>query len=110
VHAVTTDCMIRHIDKSTAFLNVELSENKTVYFEQSPIINDGTDRVWQLKKSLYGLKQPGRKWYEKLVLLLHELGFKKAGYDPALFTRHVDVETQNIFIWAEDLMIIATET
>jgi hypothetical protein len=102
VHAITTDCMIRHIDISTAFLHGELSDNETVYVEQPPIINDGTDRVWRLKKSLYGLKQSGRKWYEKLVSLLHELGFKKAGYDPALFIRHTDAEMQYIFIWVDD--------
>jgi hypothetical protein len=61
VHAATTCCMIRHIDISTAFLHGELSDNETVYDEQPPIINDGTDRVWRLKKSLYGLKQSGRK-------------------------------------------------
>jgi hypothetical protein len=66
VHAATTCCMIRHIDISTAFLHGELSDDETVYVEQPPIINDGTDRVWRL----YGLKQSCRKWYEKLVSLL----------------------------------------
>jgi hypothetical protein len=92
VHAVTSDCIIQHIYISTAFLHGELSENETVYNEQPPIINDRTNIVWRLKKSLYGLKQSGRKWYEKLVSLLNELGFKKAGYYPALFMRHVHAE------------------
>ena len=44
VHAATFNLSIRHIDISTAFLHGEL--NETIYVEQPPIINDGTDRVW----------------------------------------------------------------
>jgi hypothetical protein len=110
VHAAALCCMIRHTDISTAFLHGELSDNETVYVEQPPILNDGTDRVWRLKISLNDLKQSGRKWYEKLVSLLHELGFKKAGYNPASFIRCADTEVRYIFIWVDDLIIVATQS
>lgn len=106
VHAATHNLNIRHIDISTAFLHGEL--NETVYIEQPPIINDGTDRVWKLKRSLYGLKQAGRQWHQKLSSELKKLGFERAGYDPALFIRKVSGEKQFIFIWVDDLIIFAT--
>jgi hypothetical protein len=109
VHAASHGYMIRHIDISTAFLHGELSERELVYVEQPPMINDGTDQVWRLKKSLYGLKQSGRKWYEKLVELLNRLGFNRAGYDPALFVRHLSNQIQYIFVWVDDLIIVAQE-
>jgi hypothetical protein len=96
VHAAQNTLMIRHIDVSTAFLHGEL--NETVYVEQPPILNDGSNRVWRLKKSLYGLKQAGRQWHLKLCDLL------------ALFCRTSSSgEKQFIFLWVDDLMIFASK-
>jgi hypothetical protein len=105
VHAATHNLAIRHIDISTAFLHGDLHE--TVFIEQPPILNDGTNRVWRLKKSLYGLKQSGSKWHMKLGQLLGQIGFKRAGYDPALFVRFESGEKQFMFLWVDDLIIIA---
>jgi hypothetical protein len=107
VHAATFGCMMRHIDISTAFLHGEL--NETVYVEQPPILNDGTDHVWRLKKSLYGLKQAGRQWHLKLSEALKQMDFKRAGYDPALFVRCDSGEKQFIFLWVDDLIIVAEQ-
>lgn len=43
--------------------------------------------VCQLKKSLYGLCQAGRVWYDTLCDFLHSLGFSKSKWDEALFYR-----------------------
>jgi hypothetical protein len=108
VYAVHHKLSIRHIDISTAFLHGELNEN--VYVEQPPIMNDGSNRVWRLKKSLYGLKQAGRQWHLKLCELLNSMGFERAGYDPALFCRTSGSgENQFIFLWVDDLLIFASE-
>jgi hypothetical protein len=80
VHAVSTNLEMRHVDISTAFLYGDLDE--TVYVEQ---LNDGTTNVWRLRKSLYGLKQAGRQWHLRSSQVLREKGFKRAGYDPALY-------------------------
>lgn len=107
VHAVLHDLDLRHIDISTAFLHGELNER--VYVEQPPMLNDGTDKVWLLKKSLYGLKQAGRQWHIKLCETLKEMGFERAGYDPALFVRASDSgERLFIFLWVDDLVIIGS--
>jgi hypothetical protein len=107
VHAAANMLQIRHIDISTAFLHGELNEN--VYVEQPPIMNDGSNRVWRLKKSLYGLKQAGRQWHLKLSELLKRMGFNRAGYDPALFCgTSSSGEKQFIFLWVDDLIIVAS--
>lgn len=106
VHAATFDLALRHIDISTAFLHGELDEE--VYVEQPPVVNDGTDRVWRLNKSLYGLKQAGRQWHIKLCEWLFGMGFKRAGYDPALMCARSDSgELSFIFLWVDDLIIVA---
>ena len=52
----------------SAFLNGELDSNKEVFMEQ-PQGYEESDKNWyvcKLFKSLYGLKQAGRKWYNPL--------------------------------------------
>jgi hypothetical protein len=107
VYAISKGLNIRHIDISTAFLHGELSE--VFYVEQPPMLNDGTDRVRRLKKSLYGLKQAGRQRYIKLTELLNTIGFMKAGYDPALFVQRKGRELQYIYLWVDDLSIVASQ-
>lgn len=37
------------------------------------------------------------------------MGFQRAGYDPALFTRTQSGQKQFIFLWVDDLIIVATQ-
>lgn len=41
--------------------------------------------VWRLKKSLYGLKQASRVWYQLLRSVLEKLGFNCSEFDYAVF-------------------------
>ena len=43
--------------------------------------------VYRLRKSLYGLKQAGRRWYQKLVDIMSKLGFERCKGDQAVFYR-----------------------
>ena len=49
---------------------------------------DGT--ILKLNKSLYGLKQSGRLWSEKLAGHLSKLGFERLGADFSVFWRKSD--------------------
>ena len=44
--------------------------------------------VCKLHKSLYGLKQAGRKWYDTLCKALAKIGFTQSEADPAMFDAH----------------------
>ena len=41
-------------------------------------------------RSLYGLKQAGRRWYQKLVEIMTKLGFARCEGDQAVFYRRCD--------------------
>jgi len=64
---------IEHVDVTRAFLHGDL--NETIYMEEPPEFGDGTDKVWLLKKSLYGLKQASRSWNSKVDSKLKEWGY-----------------------------------
>ncbi|GJY82376.1 copia protein [Tanacetum coccineum] len=75
------------MDMKTAFLNDILCEE--VYVSQPDGFVDPEDpnHVYKLKKSLYGLKQALRAWYDFLSSFLLSQKFSKGTIDPTLFIR-----------------------
>jgi hypothetical protein len=64
------------------------------------------NQVCKLVKSLYGLKQASRKWYEKLTSLLLAQGYKHASSNHSLFTK-TSATTFTILLVYVDAIIIA---
>ena len=67
-----------------AFLQGELEEQ--LYMIQPPGFQFGTN-TYQLKKSLYGLKQALRAWNAKITQRLRRMGFATSKSDSSLFIR-----------------------
>ena len=47
-----------------------------------------TTNVWQLKKCIYGLRDPSCKWYNRVKTYLLSIGLVMSKADPALFYYH----------------------
>lgn len=62
----------------------------------------------KLKRSLYGLKQSGRMWYQRLSNFLLSKGFVTNDIAPCLFIKRVDKEFVLISVYVDDLNIIGT--
>ncbi|GKD78834.1 retrovirus-related pol polyprotein from transposon TNT 1-94, partial [Tanacetum coccineum] len=69
----------------TTFLNGPLKEE--VYVNQPDEFVDPhyPNKVYRLKKALFGLKQASRSWYDELSNFLVSKGFSKGSIDPTLF-------------------------
>ena len=65
----------------------------------------GPNKCCKLLKSLYGLKQASRKWYEKLSLLLLSCGYQQAQADHSLFTKAVGSDFTAIIIYVDDIVL-----
>ena len=69
------------IDIKSAYLNGELTDEEVIFMKQAPRYEEASDeegvKVYRLKKSLYGLKQAGHRWYQKLVEIMTKLRFKR---------------------------------
>ena len=87
--AAAEDLETGQIDIKGTYLNSELTEKETIFMKQPPryaIPNpNGAMLVCKLRKTLYGLKQSGFQWYQKLVGIMEELGFMRSEVDQAVF-------------------------
>ena len=72
----------RNIDIKTAYLQGD--EIKRDVWVKPPMEAE-TDNLWKLKKTVYGLKDAARAWYDTVTRVLENLGGKRCDVEPALF-------------------------
>ena len=98
---------IQQMDVTTAFLNSTLKED--IYMAQPAGFEEpGREHlVCHLRKSLYGLKQSPRCWYEELSTHLMTTGFKQSRADPCVFYKWVNGQLTIISVYVDDLILLA---
>jgi hypothetical protein len=93
---------IRQADVSTAFLYGPIDHE--IYAEQ-PQGYEHEGMVCRLNKSLYGLKQASRIWWELLTKKLKEMGFRQLTTDPCVYTNgEVIIDTH-----VDDFLLISAD-
>jgi hypothetical protein len=63
----------------------------------------------KLQKSLYGLKQSGRMWYNQLSEFLKQKGYTNNDDCPCVFIKKSSIEFCIISVYVDDLNIIGNE-
>ena len=78
---------LHQVDIKGAYLNGVLNEDEVLYMQHPPgyKVADAGMRVLRLVKMLYGLKQSGCHWYQKLKFIFNTLGLKQCQFDQAIF-------------------------
>lgn len=82
--------IVFRLDVKSAFLQGELSE--TVYSEQPQGYQkkDDRDKVYKLKKAMYGLRHVPRAWNSRIEAYVNNEGFEKCSHEHTLFMKHED--------------------
>src|SRR6201990_1506556 len=70
------------IDIKTAYLQGDRIKRKVWVIPPKEAKEKG---LWELKKTVYGLKDAARVWFNKVVSIITELGGVKSKLEPALF-------------------------
>lgn len=105
--AVQKKLLVHQMDVVAAYVQGDLHEE--VYMKQPEMfeMKNERDKVCQLKKPLYGLKQTGRAWYTKLDRYLLKIGLKKSEIDPCVYVSKNSLDRVIIIIYVDDLLIAA---
>lgn len=102
-YAASQNQKIYNLDVETAFLNGDLEEE--VYMEIPEGFEPRGDKVWLLKKSLYGLKQSPRNWNTKFSSIIKTAGFVESKVDPCIFLRYDQNGLQQVLgIFVDDVL------
>ncbi|GFS33099.1 retrovirus-related Pol polyprotein from transposon RE1 [Nephila pilipes] len=78
---------VKHIYMKTAFLHRDLHEDSYVKQPEGYITLNEEQKVYKLKKSLYGLKQAAEAWNQKIAEVLQFNNFQQSAADNCLFTK-----------------------
>ena len=91
------------MDVKSVFFHGDLVEE--IYMEQPPSFVTDSTLVCQLKKSLQGLKQAPRAWYEKIDRFFFNLGFKRCESNHSIYVLHADGNTLIVVVYVDDLVL-----
>lgn len=106
--AATHKWELHQMDVCNAFLHGDLKEE--VYMKMPPRFQDlDLTKVCRLRKSIYGLKQSPRCWFEKLSTALKSYGFKQSRADYSHFYFIKGDISLHILIYVDDFIIACND-
>nr|GFC38615.1 retrovirus-related Pol polyprotein from transposon TNT 1-94 [Tanacetum cinerariifolium] len=108
VYAAHKSFTVYQMDVKIAFPYGPLKEE--VYVNQPDGFVDPyhPDKVYRLKKALYGLKEAPRAWYDELSNFLVSKGFSKGSIDPTLFITKHRGDILLVQIYVDDIIFGST--
>lgn len=97
---------LHQLDIKNAFLNGNLEEE--VFMSPPPGFEKvfGQNKVCRLKKSLYGLKQSPRAWFERFGRAVKSYGYNQSQADHTMFYKHSESGKISILIvYVDDIIL-----
>lgn len=103
--AAQLDLAVDHVDVVTAFLHGDLDE--TIYMSQPEgfLVEGEEDKVYRLRKAVYGLKQSARMWNKKADKVLKDLGYKKSLHESCIYFKIDNSSMVIIALYVDDFFI-----
>jgi hypothetical protein len=104
------DLEIHQIDVKGAYLNGKLTDNERIHMRQPlgfPYPNS-TGKVLRLVKTIYGLKQSGRRWYQRFSEICEKMDLTRCSTDQAVFYRRSKAGIIDLAVHVDDCTIAAS--
>jgi Reverse transcriptase (RNA-dependent DNA polymerase)/Integrase core domain len=96
---------LQQMDVKNAFLQGTLEEEVYMNLPPGHKMENLSNIVCRLKKSIYGLKQSPRAWYSKLSHFLLSCNFKVSNADNSLFTKILNNNIIVVLVYVDDIII-----
>ena len=106
--AAAMDWCADHLDIKGAFLYALLppSEEIWVKLPTVPGVPSASGGLVKLRKSLYGLRQAPKLWYELLARSLMKLGFRRSRTNDALLISMSDGPPVYLLVYVDDILVV----
>jgi len=98
---------LTQLDVNNAFLHGDLHEE--VYIQPPPGLLLPNNSVCKLQRCLYGLKQAGRQWYEKLSTFLILQNYTLSSADHSLFLKRHDTNITIILVYVDAIVLTGND-
>lgn len=105
--AVKLNLKITHLDVKAAFLNGVLDQ--PVYMKQPEgfVVKNQENKVYRLKKAVYGLKQASRAWNARVNEVLSKMGYKHSQHEPCLFIKRDKNSLTLVALYVDDFFVFS---
>ena len=94
---------LEQLNVKMAYLYGDL--NETIYMDPPEGISTTPDDVWLLEKSLYGLKQSGKAWNDKIHDILTTMGFNHCAGDQCIYIYNADSTYCALALYVDDILL-----
>jgi hypothetical protein len=96
---------LHQLDVKNAFLHGDLKEE--VYMEIPPGFSNPrtSGKVCRLRKSLYGLKQSPRAWFDRFRHVVCDMGYNQCNGDHTVFYKHSKSRITILAVYVDDIII-----
>jgi transposase InsO family protein len=94
---------VQAIDIKGAYLTADLQED--IYMRQPEGFDDGTGNVLKLVKAIYGLKQAGHDFNNKLNGLLTDAGYTRSPADAGVYIQRRGKKVTVLTVWVDDIVL-----
>jgi transposase InsO family protein len=105
--AANLDWPLHQLDVKNAFLQGDLTE--TVYMTQPPGFESKGECVCHLKKSIYGLKQSPRAWFDKFSKAVVSHGMTRSQADHSVFFKKTRTGIVILVVYVDDIVITGSD-
>uniref|UniRef100_A0A2N9IR39 Fibronectin type III-like domain-containing protein n=1 Tax=Fagus sylvatica TaxID=28930 RepID=A0A2N9IR39_FAGSY len=105
--AANLDWPLHQLDVKNVFLHGDL--NETVYMAQPPGFESKGEYVCHLKKSIYGLKQSPRAWFDKFSKAVVSHGMTRSQADHSIFFKKTKTGIVILVVYVDDIVITGSD-
>jgi hypothetical protein len=94
------------MDVKTTFLHGDLEEEIYMKYPEGFVVKGKKELVCNLNKSLYGLKQSPRMWYQKFDTYILGLGFVRSKVDHCVYSKQVGNHFIYVVLYVDDILLV----